>query len=154
MLDELDLEHRLLVITQLATSLNHTNEHPKAVALLNYALEEAESENLKQFYGEIYIALARVYRRLNEYPIARDHAEKALNSYRVEGDWYGMANAYHMIAMTFHQEGSSEKALDYFQLAIKIIGARSAPYLLGKIYSDMSGAYWFLRRPQDGIACP
>ena len=25
--------------------------------------------------------------------------------------------------------------------------------MLGKIYTDMSGAYWFLRRPQDGIAC-
>ena len=153
LLDELNLEHRLLVITQLAIALNNTNEHPKAVALLNYALEEAETEHLKQFFGEIYIALARVYRKLNEYPIARDHAEKALNCYRVEGDWHGMANAYHMIAMSFHQEGSSEKALDYFELAIKIIGERSAPYLLGKIYSDMSGAYWFLRRGQDGIAC-
>ena len=25
--------------------------------------------------------------------------------------------------------------------------------MLGKLYTDMSGAYWFLRRPQDGIAC-
>jgi tetratricopeptide (TPR) repeat protein len=24
---------------------------------------------------------------------------------------------------------------------------------MGKIYSDMSGAYWFLRRPQEGINC-
>ncbi len=153
LLDKLDLEHRLLVIIQLAICLNNTKEHPKAVALLNYALEEAEAENLKQFYGEIYIALARVYRKLNEFPIARDHAEKALNYYRTEGDWHGMANAYHTIAMTFHQEGNSEKAIDYFELAIKIIGERAAPFLLGKIYSDMSGAFWFLRRPQDGIAC-
>lgn len=91
LLDKLDLEHRLLVIIQLAISLNNTNEHPKAVALLNYALEEAEAENLTQFYGEIYIALARVYRKLNEYPIARDHAEKALNYYRTEGDWHRMS---------------------------------------------------------------
>ncbi|MEO8072648.1 MAG: sigma 54-interacting transcriptional regulator [Acidobacteriota bacterium] len=153
LLDKLDLEHRLLVIIQLAISLNNTNEHPKAVALLNYALEEAEAENLKRFYGEIYIALARVYRKLNEFPIARDHAEKALNCYRTEGNWHGMANAYHMIAMSFHQEGNSEKSIEYFDLAVKIIGERSAPYLLGKIYSDMSGALWFLRRPQDGIAC-
>ncbi len=152
LLDELDLEHRLLVITQLAISLNNTNEHPKAVALLNYAMEEAEAGNLKQFYGEIYVALARVYRKLNEFPISRDYAEKALNCYRAEGDWHGMANAYHTIAMSFHAEGNSEKSLEYFQLAIKIIGERSAPFLLGKIYSDMSGAYWFLRRPQDGIA--
>ena len=153
LLDKLDLEHRLLVVIQLAIALNNTKEHPKAVALLNYALEEAEAENLKQFYGEIYTALARVYRKLNEFPISRDYAEKGLNSYRTEGGWLGMANAYHLIAMSFHQEGSSEKAIDYFDLAVKIIGERSAPYLLGKIYSDMSGAFWFLRRPQDGIAC-
>ena len=55
--------------------------------------------------------------------------------------------------MTYHQEGSSEKAIEYFQLAVKIIGSRNAPFMLGKLYSDMSGAYWFLRRPQDGIAC-
>ncbi|CAN5263365.1 hypothetical protein BH20ACI1_BH20ACI1_17000 [soil metagenome] len=153
LLDKLDLEHRLLVIIQLAICLNNTSEHPKAVALLNYALEEAEAENIKQFYGEIYIALARVYRKLNEFPIACDHAEKALNFYRTEGDWHGMANAYHLIGMSFHQEGNSDKGIDYFDLAVKIIGERSAPYLLGKIYSDMSGAFWFLRRPQDGIAC-
>ena len=153
LLDKLDLEHRLLVIIQLAISLNNTKEHPKAVALLNYALEEAEAENLKQFYGEIYIALARVYRKLNEFPISRDHAEKALNCYRTEGDWHGMANAYHLIAMSFHQEGNSEKSIEYFDLAVKIIGERSALYLLGKIYSDMAGALWFLRRPLEGIAC-
>ena len=152
LLDELDLEHRILVVTQLSVALNNNNEQPKAVALLNYALEEAEAENLKQFYGEIYIALARVYRKLNECPIARDYAEKALNSYRAEGDWHGMANAYHMIATSYNQEGNSEKSLEYFQQAIKIIGERTAHFLLGKIYSDMSGAYWFLRRPQDGIA--
>lgn len=152
LLDELDLEHRLLVITQLAISLSNTHEHPKAVALLNYALEEAESAgNFKQFYGEIYVALARVYRKLNEFPISRDYAEKALDCYRSEGDWHGMANAYHTIAMSFHAEGNSEKSLEYFQFAIKIIGERRAPFLLGKIYSDISGAYWFLRRPQEGI---
>ncbi len=153
LLDEIDLEHRLLVIVQLAISLNNTKEYPKAVALLNYALEEAESASLKHFYGEIYVALARVYRKLNEFPIARDYAEKSLNSYRIEGDWHGMATAYYLIAVSHQQEGNSEKSIQFFELGIKIVGERSAPFLLGKIYSDMSGAFWFLRRPQDGIAC-
>ncbi len=153
LLDKLDLEHRLLVIIQLAIALNNTNEHPKAVALLNYALEEAETENLKQFYGEIYVALARVYRRLNEILISRDYANKALNAYREQGDWYGMAESYQCIAITYYQEGSNEKSIDFFQLGIKIIGERSAPFMLGKIYSDMSGAYCLLRRAQEGIAC-
>ncbi len=152
-LGELEAETALSVLAQLAISYNNSKDYPKAVALLNFALEEAKNLHLQQLYGEIYVALARVYRKLNEFPIARDHAEKGLSAYREDGDWHGMANAYHMLAMTYHQEGNSEKAIEYFQLAIKITGARSAPFLLGKLYSDMSGAYWFLRRPQDGIDC-
>ena len=152
-LDQLDLEHRLLVITQLAISLSNTNEHPKAVALLNYALGEAEAEHLKQFYGGIYVALSRVYRKLNELIISRDYAEKALNAFREQGNWYGMAESYQAVAGTYYQEGNNEKSIEYFQLGIKIIGERSAPYLLGKIYSDMSGSYCLLRRAQEGIAC-
>lgn len=153
LLGKLSLETQISVITQLAIALNNTNDYPQAVALLNYALEEARELNSSQTLGDIYVALARVYRKLNEYPISRDHAEKALNYYRLEGDWYGMANAYHLLATSYHQEGNSEKSLEFFLLAIQIISERAAPFLLGKIYSDMSGAYWFLRRPQEGIDC-
>ncbi|MCW5962350.1 MAG: sigma 54-interacting transcriptional regulator [Pyrinomonadaceae bacterium] len=141
------------VITQLAIAYNNSQDYPKAVALLNYALEGAKSADLTGNFGEIYVALTRVYRKLNENPIARDYAEHALNAYREAGDWHGMANAYHMIAMTYHQEGNSEKSVEFFEQAIQLIGSRSAPFLLGKLYSDLSGAYWFLRKPQDGIAC-
>ncbi len=153
LLQKLNLETQISVITQLAISLNNNNDYPQAVALLNYALEEAKELNSSQTFGEIYLALARVYRKLNEYPISRDHSEKALNYYRIEGDWHGMGNAFHLIATSYHQEGSSEKSLEFFLHAIQIIGERDAPFLLGKIYSDMSGAYWFLRRPQEGIDC-
>ena len=153
LLGKLNLETQISVITQLAISLNNTNDYPQAVALLNYALGEAKVLNSSQMFGEIYAALARVYRKLNEFPISRDHSEKALNYYRAEGDWHGMANAYHLIATSYHQEGNSEKSLEFFLHAIQIIGDRHAPFLLGKVYSDMSGAYWFLRRPQDGIDC-
>ena len=64
-----------------------------------------------------------------------------------------MSEAYREIALSYHQEGNSEKSLEFFDLGIQIIGDRSAPFMLGKLYTDMSGAYWFLRRPQDGIAC-
>jgi DNA-binding NtrC family response regulator/tetratricopeptide (TPR) repeat protein len=153
LLGELAPETQISVITQLAIALNNTNDYPQAVALLNYALEQSQEANLSNQFGEIYIALSRVYRKLNEFPIARDHAEKALNYYRENGDWSGMAESYQGIAATYHQEGNSEKSLEFYDLAIKIIGSRNAPFLLGKIYSDISGAYWFLRRPQDGIAC-
>src|SRR5690606_11956297 len=80
-------------------------------------------------------------------------AERALAHLRDLGDWLGMAEAYREIALSYHQEGNSEKSLEYFDLGIQIIGERSAPFMLGKLYTDMSGAYWFLRRPQDGIEC-
>ncbi len=144
---------QVCVITQLAIAFNNSSDYPKAVALLNHALEEAKTNNLNGLFGAIYVAFSRVYRKLNECPIARDYAEKGLVYYRENGDWRGMAEAYHLLALTFHQEGNSEKSLEFFNLAIKIIGSRNAPYLLGKIFSDISGAYWFLRRPQDGIAC-
>lgn len=153
LLSEIGLETQISVITQLAIAFNNTDDYPKAVALLNYALEQAKEAHLNQSFGKIYVALSRVYRKLNECPIARDHAEKGLSYFREQGDWRGMADSYYGIAVTYHQEGNSEKSLEFFQLAVKIIGDRAAPYLLGKIYSDMSGAYWFLRRPYDGIAC-
>ena len=153
LLSQIRLPRQISVITQLAIAFNNTNDYPKAVALLNYALEEAKAGSLTQLFGAIYVAFSRVYRKLNEYPISRDHAEKALDYYREMGDWRGMAESYQGIATSYHQEGNSEKSVEFFNLGIKIIGARNAPFLLGKIYSDLSGAYWFLRRPQDGIAC-
>ncbi|MDH3493660.1 MAG: sigma 54-interacting transcriptional regulator, partial [Acidobacteriota bacterium] len=152
-LAELTPETQVLVLNQLAISLSNANDNPKAIALLNFSLEKAQEEKLAGHLGQIYVAIARVYRKLNEYPIARDNARHGLSEYREQGDWRGMADAYHTIAMTYHQEGDSKQALEHFNLAIKIIGDRTAPFLLGKIYSDMSGAYWFHREPHEGISC-
>jgi DNA-binding NtrC family response regulator/tetratricopeptide (TPR) repeat protein len=152
-LTKLEFPTQIQVLTQIAISHSNQTDYPKAVALLKRALKQAEENQLAYLLGSIYSALARVYRKLNEFPISRDHASKALNYCREQGDWRGMAEGYYMIAATYHQEGNSEKSLEFFQQAIKIVGSRSASFLLGKIYSDMSGAYWFLRRPQEGIAC-
>jgi len=149
---ELGLPTQIRVRTQLAIAFSNAGEQPKAVTLLKDTLKRAE-EDLAPLSGTIDIALARVYRKLSEYPISRDYAEKSLDYFRTEGNWLGMAEAYREIANSLHQEGNSEKALEYFDLGIKIIGDKSAPFMLGKLYTDMSGAYWFLRRPQDGIDC-
>ncbi len=150
---ELTLKTQLKVITQLAIAYNNLSDHPKAVTLLKRTLKRAQENDLTELYGSIYIALARVYRKLNEYTISRDHAEKALTAFREEGNWRGMAESYQAIATSHYQEGNNEKSLEYFQLAVKIVGERSAPFLLGKIYSDMSGAFCLLHRPQEGINC-
>ncbi len=150
---KLAMETQVKVTTQLAIAYNNLTDQPKAITLLKETLQRASDNDLKHLSGTIDIALARVYRKLSEYPICRDFAEKSLSYFRESGNWLGMAEAYREIANSYHQEGNSEKALDSFHLGIKIIGDNSAPFMLGKLYTDMSGAYWFLRRPQDGVAC-
>lgn len=146
-------ETRVKVTTQLAIAYNNTGEHPKAVTLLKENLERAEQNQLRHLFGSVNIALARVYRKLAEFTICRDFAQKALDHARDYGDWLGMAEAYRELANGYHQTGQSEKALECFKHGIGIIGENSAPFMLGKLYTDMSGVYWFLRRPQDGIEC-
>lgn len=150
---DLSQQTEILVRKQLAIAFSNAGDQPKAITLLKDTLQTVENEELSPLVGSIDIALARVYRKLSEYPICRDYAERALNYFRNNGDWLGMAEAYREIANSLHQEGQSDKALEYFELGIKIIGNNSAPFMLGKLYVDMSGAYWFLRRPQDGIDC-
>src|ERR671914_815445 len=48
-------------------------------------------------------------------------------------------------------EGHHGAGLENFEQALKLVGDHPAPYLLGKIYSNMAGACWFLKRPQEGI---
>ncbi|MFN6964376.1 MAG: sigma 54-interacting transcriptional regulator [Pyrinomonadaceae bacterium] len=152
-LSKLKIETQVRVLTQLGISYNNINDHPKAVTLLKQTLKKAEDIELRHLSGAVDSALARVYRKLNECPICRDYAERSLNYFRESGNWLGMAEAYREIALSYHQEGNSEKSIEYFDLGVQIIGDRSAPFMLGKLYSDMSGAYWFLRKPEDGIAC-
>jgi DNA-binding NtrC family response regulator/tetratricopeptide (TPR) repeat protein len=150
-LGRLSVETQIRVTTQLAISYNNISDHPKAVTLLKETLKKAEESELRHLSGSIDSALARVYRKLNECPISRDYAQKSLNYFRESGNWLGMAEAYREIALSHHQEGNSEKSIEYFELGIQIIGDRSAPFMLGRLYSDLSGAYWFLRKPQAGI---
>lgn len=152
-LSRLGMETQIRVTTQLAIAYNNVSDHPKAVTLLKETLKKAEVSELRHLSGSIDSALARVYRKLNECPISRDYAQKSLNYFRESGNWLGMAEAYREIALSYHQEGNSEKSIEFFELGIQIIGDRSAPFMLGRLYSDMSGAYWFLRKPQAGIEC-
>lgn len=152
-LNRLVMDTQIRVTTQLAIAYNNLGDQPKAVTLLKENRKQARDNNLGHLSGLINIALARVYRKLNEFPISRDYAEKSLTYFREIGNWLGMAEAYREIALSHQQGGNSEKALEFFEQGIQIIGERSAPFMLGKFYTEMSGAYWFLRRPQKGIEC-
>ncbi len=78
LLSRLNLETQISVITQLAIALNNTNHYPQAVALLNYALEEAKEVNLSQTFGEIYLALARCLLAQGKLAEAKETAQETL----------------------------------------------------------------------------
>ena len=134
---------------QIGLAYNYAGDHPKAIAILKAALRDYS--DLENKLGPIYAALARVYRNISEYPIARDYAQRALEQFRQTGEWRGLAEAYFGIALADLQEGDYEAGLENFEQALKLIGDHPASYMLGKIYSNMAGACWFLKRPQEGI---
>jgi hydrogenase-4 transcriptional activator len=152
-LGDLDSESIAYVRVHVGLAYHYTGDPPKAIAILNTALREASQNNAAAHLGLIYVALARVYRSINEYTIARDYAQNALDHYRRTGDWRGLAEAYFAIALAELFEGKYEPALDAFEQALKLVGDKPAPYLLGKIHTNMAGAFWFLKRTQEGIRC-
>lgn len=143
-----DLALKLRV--QISVAYNYCDDHPKAIALLQAALRELPEED-SAAAGSIYAALARVYRTISEYSIARDNSFRALECYRQSGDWRGLAEAYFGIAFADQHEGQYESALENFGQALKLIGDHPSTFLLGKIYGNMAGCCFFMKRPHDGV---
>jgi hydrogenase-4 transcriptional activator len=148
----LDPETFSCVRVQLAMAHNYMGDHPKAIALLQSELRSAtERGGSDELLGNVYTSLARVYRSINEYSIARDHNNKALDYFRRAGDWRGMADCYFGLGMADAHEGLYEKTLENFEQAIQLVGDRPAPFVLARIYSNAAAAYWWLKRPHEGI---
>jgi hydrogenase-4 transcriptional activator len=152
-LNQLNKRAEIAILTQLAISYSNIGDSPKAIALLKAAFNNLPTQLASDQLGLIYIVFSRVYRRLTEFPIARDYAEKALKTFRETGNWRGMSEANSLIGAFCQQAGDLEKAIEYIQQAIKMVGERQAPFILGRAYIDLSGTYWFMRRPKDGIEC-
>ncbi len=136
---------------QISLAYNYTGDNPKAISLLKSALRELSEAGNDARLGAVYAALARVYRSISEYPIGRDYSQRALEHFRNTGDWRGLVEAYFGIALADMHEGNFESSLENYELALKLIGDRSASFTLGRIYANMAGACWFLKRPQEGI---
>ncbi|HEU4433772.1 MAG TPA: sigma 54-interacting transcriptional regulator [Pyrinomonadaceae bacterium] len=135
---------------QIGLGYNYNGDHPKAIAMLQATLREyAESGAVN--LGPIYGALSRTYRSISEYPIARDFAQRALESFRQSGEWRGLADSYFGMGLSEVYEGNYESGLENFEQALKLVGDRPAAHLLGRLYANMAGACWFLKRPQEGI---
>ncbi len=148
--EKLDQQTVQSLKVQIGLSYNYNGDHPKAISILKGALREFEN-NPDQNLGPIYAALGRVYRSISEHPIALDYAQRSLEYFRQSGDWRGLTEAYFGIALCQIQEGVYETALENFQQALKLVGDHPASYTLGRIYSNMAGCCWFLKRPQEGI---
>ena len=135
---------------QIGLSYNYNGDHPKAIAMLKSTLRDYADSGAVNL-GHIYAALARVYRSISEYPIARDYAQRALEYFRQGGEWRGLADSYFAIGVADLHEGNYESGLENLSQALKLIGDRPAAYMLGKIYANMAGLCWFLKRPEEGI---
>ena len=82
---------RLVILrVQIGLGYNYNGDHPKAIAMLKSTLRDY-AENGGVNLGHIYAALARTYRSISEYPIARDYAQRALEYFRQSGEWRGLA---------------------------------------------------------------
>jgi hydrogenase-4 transcriptional activator len=143
-----DLALKLRV--QISIAYNYCGDHPRAIALLQAALRELADEN-DVTAGAIYAALARVYRSINEYPFARDNSQRALECFRRSGDWRGLAEAYFGMALADKHEGDLDSALQNLGQALQLVGDHPATFLLGKIYSNMAGVCFFMKRPREGV---
>lgn len=138
--------------TQIGNAYTDIGDYPKAIAVLNVALKDATESKSDSQLGMVYVAFSYTYRRINEHQIARDYGHKALAHNRLTGDWRYLAKTYRGLALGDIYEAKYEAALENFQQALQLIGDRPAAFLMGQIYSDMSGIFWFLKRPHEGIA--
>src|SRR5688500_14642333 len=147
---KLDNQTASYLRVQIGLGYNYNGDHPKAIAMLKSTLRDyADSGGTN--LGHIYAALSRVYRSISEYPIARDYAQRALESFRQNGDWRGLAESYFGVGIADIHEGNYQSGLENLEQALKLIGDRPAAYVLGRTYANMAGACWFLKRPQEGI---
>jgi len=135
---------------QIGLAYNYNGDHPKAIAMLKSTLRDYAESGATNL-GHIYAALSRVYRTISEYPIARDYAQRALESFRQSGEWRGLAESYFGVGVADIHEGNYEAGLENLSQALKLIGDHPAAYVLGRTYANMAGACWFLKRPQEGI---
>jgi DNA-binding NtrC family response regulator/tetratricopeptide (TPR) repeat protein len=135
---------------QIGLGYNYNGDHPKAIAMLQSTLRDYQDSGAANL-GHIYAALSRTYRSISEYPIARDFAQRALESFRQSGEWRGLAESYFGVGVADIHEGNYESGLENLEQALKLIGDRPAAYVLGRTYANMAGACWFLKRPQEGI---
>jgi DNA-binding NtrC family response regulator/tetratricopeptide (TPR) repeat protein len=147
-----DVELKIRVRVRLSLAYSYTGDFPKAIALLNDCLRELKKNQNDALIGAVSLALSRVYRTINEYPIARDHAEKALAHFRQTGEWRGLAESYFALALVELFEGEYEPAHEHLEQVLNLVGSHPASHLLGMTYINLAAICWFLKRGREGVS--
>jgi tetratricopeptide (TPR) repeat protein len=92
-----------------------------------------EAIELKDHYSEAYNNLGTVYARQEEWDLAIETYEKALDNLFYSSP----EKAYYNIAAAYHGKGEFQKALDNYKMAIELRPERLAPYLqLALLYRE------------------
>ncbi len=123
---------------RLGSLQGYLGDHPRAISYLKSALALVEKSQQADDLGACHMVLGRIYRAIGEAQFARDHLRTALHHHRQIGQWAALAQNYFLLGNVYLNEGEMQAAREHFEQAIKIIGDRRAPLLLGSIYTSLS----------------
>ncbi len=126
------------VLLRMGSVYGYAGDQPRAIAYLKSALALAEERRDAEDLGACHLVLGRIYRAIGETEFARDHLRLALQYHRALGQWQSLAQTYLLLGNVCVGEGDFQAGRDQFEQAIKIIGDRRAPLLLGQIYTNLS----------------
>ncbi|HWQ33045.1 MAG TPA: sigma 54-interacting transcriptional regulator [Blastocatellia bacterium] len=123
---------------RMGSAYGYAGDHPRAISYLKQALALAEERQDAEDLGACHLVLGRIYRAIGETEFARDHLKTALQHHRALGQWQALAQTYFLLGNVCVGEGDFNAGREHFEQAIKIIGDRRAPLLLGSIYTNLS----------------
>ncbi len=135
---QLPLTSQFQVWLRLGSLQGYLGDHPRAISYVKSALALAEKGQDAEELGVCHMVLGRIYRGIGEAQFARDHLRTALHHHRQIGQWAALAQNYFLLGNVYLNEGEMQAARENFEQAIKIIGDRRAPLLLGSIYTSLS----------------
>jgi hydrogenase-4 transcriptional activator len=104
---ELSSETSACAWLQLASLYRWLNEVPRSITFANHSLRAATTDVSR---GRAHRMLGYVYWLIDEYAIARDHSNQALEYHQRDGDAHELATTYWNLALVDSVEGHSESA--------------------------------------------
>lgn len=120
-----------------------TGDPPRAIALLNQALKEFKEIGYEAGIGEAYHALGRTYIvEVEEYKIAHDHLQEALDYQRRSGDTHALAQTYLRLGLIDYREGDISTARKHFTEAVRLAEGSTDYTLLGALYINIATVYF------------